>query len=53
MDMDGLEEACKAISGYRYQPEQAELLSKLLAAADELDMDRCADLVDEWENLLV
>ena len=53
LDMDGLEAACKAISGYRYPPEQAELLSKLLSASDELDMDTCADIVDEWDNLLV
>ncbi|MBQ3801576.1 MAG: PocR ligand-binding domain-containing protein [Treponema sp.] len=53
LDMDGLESACKALSGYRYPPEQAEFLTRLIAAADELDMDSCANIVDEWDEILI
>ena len=53
LDMDLLEEACGTLSGYRYPADQQELLSRLLAACDELDMDRCADIVDEWDSLVV
>ena len=53
LDMDGLEAACKALSGYRYPPEQAEFLTRLIAAADELDMDSCANIVDEWDGILI
>ena len=53
LDMDLLEEACKTISGYRYPPEQQELLAKLLSACDEIDMDGCANIVDEWDKLVL
>ncbi|MBP5463815.1 MAG: Hpt domain-containing protein, partial [Treponema sp.] len=53
LDMDLLEEACKTISGYRYPPEQQELLTKLLSACDEIDMDGCANIVDEWDKLVL
>ncbi len=53
LDMDKLEAACKTIAAYGYPPEQQELLGRLQTACDELDMDSCANIVDEWENLVV
>ncbi|MCR5763549.1 MAG: PocR ligand-binding domain-containing protein [Treponema sp.] len=52
LDMDILEEACKKISEYSYPQKEEELLEKLLAACDELDMDSCANIADEWETYL-
>ncbi len=52
LDMDTLESACKKISEYSYPQKEQELLTKLIAACDELDMDGCVNLVDEWETFL-
>lgn len=53
LDMGMLEAACKKIAGYSYPPNQAELLERLTAACGELDMDACAEIVDEWDALVV
>ncbi len=53
LDMDLLEEACKTLSGYRYPADQQELLTRLLTACDEIDMDLCANIVDEWDALVI
>ncbi|MBR1912559.1 MAG: PocR ligand-binding domain-containing protein [Treponema sp.] len=52
LDMDTLEAACKKIAEYSYPQKEQELLSKLLSSCDELDMDNCANIVDEWETYL-
>ncbi len=51
LDMDEMEEVCTAFSQYQYPEEQQQLLERLIQASDELDIDTCEEVLNEWENL--
>ena len=51
LDSDEMEELCSQICSYRYPDEQKEYPSKLKNACEDIDVDTCIELLDEWEEL--
>lgn len=52
LDMDGMEEACTGLGGYAYSEGQAELYEQLKAAVENIDVEQCDVILDEWKMIL-
>ena len=52
LDIDHMEEVAEELSQYEYGVEQSELLGQLCSAVEDLDVDRCEDIILAWEVLL-
>lgn len=52
LDIDHMEEVAEELSQYEYEVEQSELLGQLCSAVEDLDVDRCEDIILAWEVLL-
>ncbi len=52
LDMDRMEQAAKEISSYEYPKEQKALSESLAAAADRLEVESCASIMEAWKQLL-
>lgn len=52
LDMDGMEDVCNKIGGYSFEAEQKDLYDKLKEAVENIDVDLCDVILDEWETVL-
>ncbi|MCR4961229.1 MAG: PocR ligand-binding domain-containing protein [Lachnospiraceae bacterium] len=52
LDMGGMEEAVNSLSGYGYDEEQGNLFNRLKEAAADIDVEKCEEIIAEWETLL-
>ncbi len=50
LDMDEMEEVAAEMKKYKYSGEEKELLEELLDAVEELDVDTCEEIMEEWEG---
>lgn len=53
LDMDGMESTVKELKKYRFDSEGEELVGKLAKAADGLDLDTCAEIVENMKERLL
>jgi CheY-like chemotaxis protein len=52
LDMDKIEESVQKIAEYTYPEEQQALLEQLKEAAENMDVDTCLIMIEQWEMLL-
>lgn len=50
LDMDRMGDVISKMSGYSYEPWQEELFDQLKDAAEDVDVDRCEEIMQEWES---
>ena len=50
LDMDGMEDVVKELKRYEYDQTQTKLLARLEEANDNLDVEECEKVLDEWEE---
>ncbi len=52
LDMDGMEEVCTELGGYAFASRQAELYEQLKEAVENIDVEQCDVILDEWKMIL-
>jgi signal transduction histidine kinase/CheY-like chemotaxis protein/HPt (histidine-containing phosphotransfer) domain-containing protein len=52
LDMDKIEESVQKIAEYTYPEEQQALLEQLKEASENMDVDTCLIMIEQWEMLL-
>jgi signal transduction histidine kinase/CheY-like chemotaxis protein/HPt (histidine-containing phosphotransfer) domain-containing protein len=52
LDMDKIDEAVQKLAEYTYPEEQKALLEQLKEAAENMDVDTCLIMIEQWEMLL-
>ncbi len=52
LDMDKMEEVVHEMNRYSYEGWQQELFTRLKDAVEEIDVDSCEFILQEWENKL-
>jgi hypothetical protein len=52
LDMDKIDEGVQKIAEYSYPEEQQALLEQLKEAAENMDVDTCLIMIEQWEMLL-
>ena len=50
LDNLDMEEVAAEMKKYKYSGEEKELLEELLDAVEELDVDTCEEIMEEWEG---
>ena len=50
LDMDQMEAVIGEMGQYYYEGWQLDLFKRLKEAVDEVDVDSCEDIIQEWEN---
>ena len=50
LDMDQMEAVIGEMGQYYYEGWQRDLFKRLKEAVDEVDVDSCEDIIQEWEN---
>ena len=50
--MDQMEEVIREMERYQYDEWQQELFEQLKYAADEMDVDQCETILNDWEGQL-
>jgi signal transduction histidine kinase/CheY-like chemotaxis protein/HPt (histidine-containing phosphotransfer) domain-containing protein len=52
LDMDKIDDAVQKLAEYTYPEEQKALLEQLKEAAENMDVDTCLIMIEQWEMLL-
>lgn len=52
LDMDRMEEVVQKMDHYHYEDWQEEMYMRLKDAVEEIDVDSCETILQEWENKL-
>lgn len=52
LDMDGMEAVISEMSGYAYPREQVDLFSALHEASEEMDIETCSIIIQQWREIL-
>lgn len=52
LDMDGMEAVMNEMQKYRYPDDQQELFEQLRQSVEDMDVDACALLVEQWKIML-
>ena len=53
LDMDKMEEVAHEMNNYSYEGWQQEMFEQMKDAVEEIDVDGCETILQEWENKLV
>ena len=52
LDMDAMEKVIKDMGQYSYSDAQRDIFEKLKNAVEDIDTERCEEILDEWEKVL-
>ena len=52
LDMDAMEQVVKDMSQYSYSDAQRDIFEKLRNAVEDIDTERCAEIIAEWKKEL-
>ena len=52
LDMDRMEAVVQKMNHYHYEDWQKEMYARLKDAVEEIDVDSCETILQEWENKL-
>lgn len=52
LEMDRMEEVIREMNRYHYEGWQKEMYARLKDAVEEIDVDSCEMIIQEWENKL-
>ena len=52
LEMDRMEEVIHEMNRYHYEGWQKEMYTRLKDAVEEIDVDSCEIILQEWENKL-
>ena len=50
LDMDAMNEVIARMKEYRYDDGAKELFAQLREAVEDLDIDRCEEIIRTWRN---
>ena len=52
LDMDAMEQAIRDMSQYSYSDAQRDIFFKLKNAVEDIDTERCEEIIAEWKREL-
>ena len=52
LDTDTMDELCDRLMSYEYPEEQKDYMLSLHEASDNIDLDKCEQIIVYWENAL-
>ena len=52
LDMDAMEKVIKDMSQYSYSDEQYSIFEKLKNAVEDIDTEKCEEIIAEWKKEL-
>ena len=52
LDMDAMEQAIRDMSQYSYSDAQRDIFVKLKNAVEDIDTERCEEIIAEWKREL-